>query len=486
MDLVDMKIDPTNMEYFFSMSVDMLCIANTEGYFVKISPSFTTTLGYSEEDLLKSPFFNFIHPDDIASTAQEVEKLSRGETTIRFENRYRKKDGDYLWISWSARANPDTGYLYAVARDISKTKHDQELFAEAQAMANVGAWEVDVKDKTMFWTDEVYRIHDLNPGDKVDYENAIKFYHPEAVPKIQEALERSINEGLEYDIELRLITAKKRVIWVRAKGRCIFKGDTPVLLKGTFQDIDVRKRAEIQLLELNKALSSSNKELEEFAYIASHDLKEPLRKIISFNERIQLMDIDLPSKATLFMDRMNAAAGRMQKLIEDLLKYSRVSHIKSSENVLSPEAELRFMLNTDISLQEATDITHISPMPRIKGWESVHFRQLFYNLFSNSIKFKRLEEPLRIGIKLISENEKAITIGFSDNGIGFEQQYASQILKPFQRLHGRAEYEGTGIGLAICQKLMERHDGAIKIESIPNQGTTFYLTFKKDKRDKMV
>lgn len=180
------------------------------------------------------------------------------------------------------------------------------------------------------------------------------------------------------------------------------------------------------------------------------------------------------------MDRMNASAQRMQQLIEDLLKYSRVSHIRYNKSlILDLNVELTELIHSNVSFQEIKNNIHIEKLPSINGWEPVHLQQLFTNLISNSIKFQRKDTTLQIDIRLEKENKKSFVVAYQDNGIGFEQQFATQILKPFQRLHGRSEYEGTGIGLAICQKLMERHKGNIKAKSKPNKGATFLLLFKK-------
>ena len=206
---------------FFEMSLDMLCLAGTDGYFKKLSPTWSQVLGWTEKELLSRPFVEFVHPDDVQSTIAAASQLGQQEDVVRFTNRYRCKDGSYLWLEWNSKASAD-GHIYAVARDITKNKHQAQLLEDLQQLAGIGAWEVDLKTMCCLWSNETYRIHEVPVGTPVDVSDGISFYAPEFQPIIQTAVEKAIATGEPWDIEARFFTAKKNELWVRAIGKAHF------------------------------------------------------------------------------------------------------------------------------------------------------------------------------------------------------------------------------------------------------------------------
>jgi light-regulated signal transduction histidine kinase (bacteriophytochrome) len=238
-----------------------------------------------------------------------------------------------------------------------------------------------------------------------------------------------------------------------------------------------------------KELDRSNKELEEFAYIASHDLQEPLRKITSFSERLkEKLPANLEPDVQLYLNRMLAATDNMRTLIDNLLEFSRTS--RSSEpfiridlnNILSEvKADLELKIEETGALIDSERLPVIDAIP-------MQMRQLFNNLFTNAIKFRKPDQPPRISIKCrqLNEEEKEaqhlrtnipyFEITVSDKGIGFDQEYASKIFQIFQRLHGKAEYPGSGIGLAICKKIVDNHMGQIHARGELGTGAEFIFT----------
>ena len=232
--------------------------------------------------------------------------------------------------------------------------------------------------------------------------------------------------------------------------------------------------------ELNrhaKKLEQSNRELEQFAYVASHDLQEPLRKIQAFGSLVRAETKEnLSEKGTNYLVRMENAAKRMRDLIDALLEYSRLMR----QNTPFTSVDLNTTLSEVVSdletrITDTQGLIDSTPLPIIQA-DSVQMRQLFQNILSNSLKYRREDTPPRISISCSAgagSNGKIYTMKFTDNGIGFEQEYADKIFAPFQRLHGRQQYTGTGIGLAICRMIAERHNGSITAESTPGQGSIF-------------
>ncbi|HEY9742022.1 MAG TPA: CHASE3 domain-containing protein [Coleofasciculaceae cyanobacterium] len=230
-----------------------------------------------------------------------------------------------------------------------------------------------------------------------------------------------------------------------------------------------------ELKEANTNLLSSNQELEQFAYVASHDLQEPLRAVNSYAQLItRKYQGNLDAKADKYLGYIMEGATRMQQLINDLLEFSRVGTRGKSLELTDCEAVLSQVLaNLKVAIAESHVIITHDPLPTLMGDET-QLMQLLQNLIANAIKFRR-EEPPRVHIKAVKrENEWVFSV--SDNGIGMEPEYFERIFTIFQRLHSKSEYPGTGIGLAVCKKIVERHGGRIWVESQPGVGTTFYFT----------
>jgi signal transduction histidine kinase len=249
-------------------------------------------------------------------------------------------------------------------------------------------------------------------------------------------------------------------------------------LSDAHEQLDASNRA-LQLRA--RDLERSNAELDQFASIASHDLQEPLRKVQMFSQRVFELESDqLSDKARDYLQRSTDAAGRMQLLIEDLLKFSRVA-TQGRPFVSADLEEVAREVASDLEgAIEAADATvEIGELPRAVVDEP-QIRQLFQNLISNAIKFRREGIPPVVRIDGEVRGRYA-EIRVSDNGIGFEPRYASRIFRVFERLHGRGEYPGTGIGLALCRKIVERHGGTISAESTPGAGSTFTVMLPRSR-----
>lgn len=220
-------------------------------------------------------------------------------------------------------------------------------------------------------------------------------------------------------------------------------------------------------------LARSNEELESFASIASHDLQEPLRKVRTFTEQLSVLEADhLSDKGLDYLGRANAAAERMQKLIEDLLKFSRVStQARPFEAVDLSEVTRRVVNDLERQTEEAGAVVDVGPLPVIEA-DPLQMQQLMQNLISNAIKFRRPGVAPEVKVRTeVGEGRLRLTV--SDNGIGFEPRYAARIFRIFERLHGRTDYPGTGIGLALCRKIADRHGGTIEADSELGHGATF-------------
>jgi ligand-binding sensor domain-containing protein/signal transduction histidine kinase len=231
------------------------------------------------------------------------------------------------------------------------------------------------------------------------------------------------------------------------------------------------------LADKNVRLEQSNRDLEHFAYVASHDLQEPLRKIQAFSDRVtKQYSAKLDEQGRDYLTRMSGAAARMQRLIEDLLSLSRVTTKRNATKTIElRELADEVMGDLEFRLQSTNGRVELGDLPSIEG-DPVQIRQVFQNLIGNALKFHKPDESPVVRVSAAMRDARMIEIRFQDNGIGFDANDAERVFQPFQRLHGRSQYEGTGIGLTICQKIAERHGGNIRAESVVGKGTCFIVT----------
>ncbi|HEX9397648.1 MAG TPA: PAS domain S-box protein [Burkholderiales bacterium] len=286
-------------------------------------------------------------------------------------------------------------------------------------------------------------------------------------------------EAESVRFEKRYLRPDSAVVWAEVV-IALVRNDAaaPLYEIAIFHDITERKRAAVALAEAHDELKRSNAELEQFAYVASHDLQEPLRMVSSYTQLVQRRYGDrFDGDAKEFMGFVIEGAARMKQLIEDLLAYSRVGTRGKEFLPIEVEPSLnKAISNLRSAVEESSAAVTWDPLPRVSADES-QLAQLFQNLVGNALKFRSASVP-RIHVACI-EKEADFEFAVSDNGIGIEPQYFERIFMVFQRLHNKAEYPGTGIGLAICKKVVERHGGRIWVTSKAGAGSTFHFTLPK-------
>lgn len=295
----------------------------------------------------------------------------------------------------------------------------------------------------------------------------------------------TISQGRTWEGEIKNRAKDGSYYWVHTTIVPFMDQDSkPEQYVAVRYEITEQKTAEEQLKVYAKKLEVSNRELQDFATVAAHDLQEPLRKIQSFSDRVKIKAKDtISAEALEYLERIQSSAKRMQILINDLLTYSRVTTKANPFSQVSLNQVLtQVCSDLEVQIERTGGKVHIGNLPNIEA-DATQMHQLFQNLISNALKFHSVGQPPIVKISAIVLETSPLTpqgsaceISLSDNGIGFDQKYVDRIFTIFQRLHGRHEYEGTGIGLAVCRKIVDRHGGFITAKSDPNKGATFIIT----------
>ncbi|MET0623969.1 MAG: ATP-binding protein [Pyrinomonadaceae bacterium] len=293
----------------------------------------------------------------------------------------------------------------------------------------------------------------------------------------------------EYEVEHEFPLIGRRTMLLNARS-LRDENLTPRLILLAIEDVTERRRAEEALKIFSAKLERSNRELQDFASVASHDLQEPLRKIQAFGDRLKGVCGDaLGEQGRDYLERMQAAALRMQTLINDLLTFSRVeSQARPFTTVDLGVITREVLSDLEVQVERKEAVVEVGELPVIEA-DPLQMRQLMQNLINNSLKYRREGVPpvIKIRGEVLPDRRrppsagqaqagKLCRINVEDNGIGFDEKYLDRIFVVFQRLHGRMEYEGTGVGLAVCRKIVERHEGQITARSEPGQGATFIVT----------
>ena len=468
----ELRESEDRFRYFFDHAVLAKSMTQPSGE-MDVNEAFLEMVGYTREEMAAGKTWHQIsHPDDTAKTNEIVASILSGAcASARFEKRYLHKNGSVIWtdVSTSLRRDADghPSYFMTSVVDITERKAAEEHLAQMEARYR-GL--LEAAPDAMVVVNGAGEIVLLNAqAEKQFGYNRDELLGQQVTNIIPEGFaERLIaddfelvarrRDGSEFPIEIMLSP---------------LEGPEGILVTAAIRDISVRKAAEEELRRKAEELRRSNDELGQFAYIASHDLQEPLRMVTSYTQLLaKRYKGRLDSDADEFIGFAVDGAGRMQRLIEDLLTYSRVETRGADLLDVSSEEALQLaLINLSVSIDECGAVVTHDPLPRVLADET-QLVQLFQNLVGNAIKYRRPGVP-RVQISAIKDRNDCWSFAVTDNGLGIEPQYFDRIFGMFQRLNKREEYDGTGIGLAVCKKIVERHGGSISVESRPGQGSTF-------------
>jgi PAS domain S-box-containing protein len=431
-----------------------------------------------------------------------------GKVNDEFKNTYEKvflENKSHYFETFDSWVNawlgvtiyPSNGGLSVIIKDITDRKTTEnellisnERFAILSDATNDALWDWNMETGEHFWGDGYQKLFGIDykvEGKSLDFwENRV---HPADLNAVKNNLDLILSSSNEnyFEFEYRFRRQDNSYAFIVDKGSVIRNRDgKPIRIVGAMQDISHRKEYETSLQRLNKELAESNrelelsnKELEQFAYVASHDLQEPLRMISSFLGLIERKYAHgLDEKGLQYIHFAVDGAKRMKEIILDLLEFSRIGNLSGDKTWChTPDLIKEVLVLNGKLINEKNAIIHVEPLPDIVCHPSTII-QLFQNLISNGLKYQTQDNVPEIWIKG-EENENEWKFSVRDNGIGIDPNYQDKIFIIFQRLHLKEQFSGTGIGLAICKKIVEFHGGKIWVESTIGAGSIFYFTLKK-------
>ncbi len=483
-DITEWKHAEREVDRLFEATPDFLCIAGLDGYFKRVNPTFERLLGYTEEESLATPFVDLVHPDDIAATQREMEKLAQGAETISFANRYRCKDGTYRWLSWNSVPVLEEGLIYAVARDVTAwremeeaLRRSEERFRSIVETANDAIIVIDQNGIIEAFSRSAESIFG-HSADEVLGRNVSILVPPPHHEDHDRYVARHLATGERLLSPNRETTALRKngeefpieitVSEVRVAGELRFTG--------VIRDISVRKQMEDELRQAKEAAENASLAKSNFLSRMSHELRTPLNVVLGFGQVLQLDALD-PEQAEA-VDYILRASRHLLNLIDEVLDIARIEAgrlLLSIEPVRADEILTEAMMLSR-PLADQRGITLHAGF----GTETAHVladrqrvKQVLLNLVANAIKYNCEGGAVTIAC---DRREAALRFAIIDTGPGIPEEEIPHLFVSFERLGAEVtDVEGTGLGLALSKYLTEAMGGTIGVESSVGRGSTFWF-----------
>lgn len=471
---------------------------------ISVNDKLTEYLEFSVADLdtFQGRLSALVYEEDqgIYEKALQQFRELKSDGSYAYIARFNKKSGGCRYLKTTGHRVANSlgviSHVFCISQDITElvkteeeAKATRQLFEETENLILFGTWSWTPKTDHLEWTEGMYHLLEYSREEVPEVTNAFFMNHilPEYLDSVKTAVKEAVHNDSGFDEEFMIRTRKGNEKYVHSKGKALLDKDGKTKrIFGITRDVTLKKNFEKELDRYIRELNRSNKELEEFAYVASHDMHEPLRKILTFSERLKSKYSNaLGDEGKVYLDRIAASAGNMRNLIDNLLEFSRVSRgARSFESCDLRKVVADVLADQELRIEETGTRVTLEDLPVVEAVQG-EMRQLFNNLISNALKFRSRDVAPAISVTghkvthqekselLLPFNKPFYRIDIVDNGIGFDAVYAEKIFEIFQRLHGKSEYSGSGIGLAICKKIVENHGGQIHATGVLGSGSTF-------------
>jgi PAS domain S-box-containing protein len=481
---------------------DAMVVVNERGEIVLLNLQAEKQFGYRRDelvghlvkDIIPEGFAERLVTDGARTAAEALaQQIGTGIELIGH-----RKDGSEFPIELmlSPLESVDGTLVTAAIRNVSARKDAQEALRVSEErhrmaveLAEMGTWIWDVARNEITWSDQFHSIFDLTSKDAMTFDVLFGVIHPDDRSEVEQKLKNTVALNEPYDVEFRVLRRDSSVGWIASRGGLHGGSDGVALtMQGTVVDITARRAAHEAAIHREalertaRELTRSNDDLQQFAYVAAHDLQEPLRMVSSYTQLLaSRYRGKLDADADTYIDFAVDGAERMQHLIGDLLAYCQVGTAGHDLRETSTEEALSHALaNLKVAIDESGGTVTHGPLPTLVA-DPAQLTQLFQNVISNAIKYRGVEAP-RVHVSAKKTRAGEWVFSMRDNGLGIDPRYFEKIFLMFQRLHGRSEFSGTGIGLSLCKKIAERHRGRMWVESAPGAGSTFFLALPAAER----
>jgi PAS domain S-box-containing protein len=488
-DITESRLQFEELEAFFSVNLDLLCIADLDGNFIKTNTAWTRILGYSTEELNRRKFLEFVHPDDIQATLDVMATLGQGDDVLDFTNRYRSSDGSYRYIQW--RSHPKGNLVYAAARDITGSKQLEEAardatlrFSLAAKAGNVGVWDYDVAGNHLLWDEQMYALYGITSETFSGvYEAWRSGLHPEDIERGDREITMALKGEREFNTEFRVVWPDGSIHHIRALATVIRDPQgNAIRMVGTNWDITQQKTNEEALKRAKEEAETANKAKSVFLANMSHEIRTPLNSVIGFTDLLR--KTALSPMQQQYADNANVSGRALLDIINDILDFSKIeAGMLNLELIRTDMVELlRNSINIvklSASQKQLDVLLDIDPaMPQFAVVDPVRLRQILTNLLSNAVKFtERGSVELKVVCTPVGTGRTHFQFFVQDTGIGITHEQKEKLFKSFSQADNSTtrRFGGTGLGLVISDMIAQRMGSRIHVESIPREGSTFYF-----------
>ena len=475
-----------SIEHLLDITPALMGTADMDGRFVKLSQAWENLLELPRSELEGARFLDFVHPDDMASTIEQMSLMEAYESIEGFVNRYRTAKGEYRELSWRSKRAPD-GLIYFIAEDITEAaavrsalEASYERLRQIAEIANIGGWELDLATNVLSWDDVTRRIHEV-PDDYVPtVETAVDFYEGDASDTIAQAVNRAIERDVDWDLVLPLRTYSGARLYVRASGRPVFKDGVTVKLTGTFQDVTEQQEYAEMLKAGRAAAESANAAKSRFLATMSHEIRTPLNGVLGMAQLLERTDIS--GQQDFYLRTLQDSGKALMSLMDGVLDIAR---IESGEIELADQPfdlfEQIHTARSAVAAQAAEKglaltLKLADDLPRVIQGDSARLSQVLINLLGNAVKFTDSG-----AIVVAAECNAAGVVRFvvDDTGPGVADEHKATIFERFTQVDSSSTRSkgGVGLGLSICCELIHLARGQIGVEDSPSGGARFWFTW---------